>query len=307
MSVASNAVQNALAIANDNSHGYDQGNRWGPDYDCSSLVITAYKKAGVPLTCTYTGNMLSDMLSHGFRIVTPSVNLVDGSGMQPGDVLLNVRSHTAMYIGERKIVHASINEFGKTLGGKTGDQTGNEICVRSYYNFPWDYVLRYVETTMSKPASQTGSVTAPQSANSDLSGEIQNGIYTVKSGDTMWGIAEKFYGSGTEYARIMRDNGLSKSAVWVGQKLKIGEQPAVSTHETTSGSTCTVSLPIVKYGDNGMRVRKIQALLAACGYSVVIDGDYGSATKNAVEYLQKAKGIQVTGDVNAKTYEALLS
>ena len=39
------AVQWAIGIANDNSHGYDQGSRWGPDYDCSSLLITAYQQA----------------------------------------------------------------------------------------------------------------------------------------------------------------------------------------------------------------------------------------------------------------------
>lgn len=33
------AVTWALAIANDNTHGYDQQYRWGPDYDCSSLII----------------------------------------------------------------------------------------------------------------------------------------------------------------------------------------------------------------------------------------------------------------------------
>ena len=35
------AVTWAVGIANDNSHGYDQADRWGPDYDCSSLVIQA--------------------------------------------------------------------------------------------------------------------------------------------------------------------------------------------------------------------------------------------------------------------------
>jgi hypothetical protein len=37
------AINWAVAIANDDSHGYDQTNRWGPDYDCSSLVIQAYE------------------------------------------------------------------------------------------------------------------------------------------------------------------------------------------------------------------------------------------------------------------------
>ena len=50
--VIQSAVAWARGIAADASHGYDQANRWGPDYDCSSFVISAYKAAGVPLACT---------------------------------------------------------------------------------------------------------------------------------------------------------------------------------------------------------------------------------------------------------------
>ncbi len=47
MSVIDNAVNWAIDIANDKTHGYDQTNRWGPDYDCSSFVISAWDAAGV--------------------------------------------------------------------------------------------------------------------------------------------------------------------------------------------------------------------------------------------------------------------
>ena len=35
-------------LATDDSHGYDQSARWGPDYDCSSAVITAWELAHAP-------------------------------------------------------------------------------------------------------------------------------------------------------------------------------------------------------------------------------------------------------------------
>ena len=143
------AVTWAVQIAQDPSHGYDQTHRWGPDYDCSSLMISAWQQAGVPVKdvgATYTGNMLTAFLKCGFEDVTAEVNLTTGAGLQRGDVLLNVQHHTAMSIGSGQIVHASINEHGKAVGGKTGDQTGREICVRSYYRYSkgWDRVLRYV-------------------------------------------------------------------------------------------------------------------------------------------------------------------
>lgn len=139
------AVKNAITIANDSRHGYDQGSRWGPDYDCSSFLITVWQQAGVPLKtngATYTGNMKSVCLKCGFKDVIKSVNIKTGTGLESGDILLG-NGHVVMYIGNGRIVHASINEFGKITGGKPGDQTGKEICVRSYYNKPWISVLRY--------------------------------------------------------------------------------------------------------------------------------------------------------------------
>lgn len=141
-----NAVEWAIGIANDNSHGYDQTNRWGPDYDCSSLLIQAWENAGVPVKtngASYTGNMYDVFIQCGFQDVTTSVNLSDGSGLVRGDVLLNIQNHTAMSIGNGQVVQASMNENGEITGGQTGDQTGKEIWVTGYYNYPWDCVLRY--------------------------------------------------------------------------------------------------------------------------------------------------------------------
>lgn len=143
MSVIETAIQWAVSIAADNTHGYDQIHRWGPDYDCSSLVISAYRAAGLELKgATYTGNMRAAFIKDGFK----SIPYKKGMSLFRGDVLLNEKHHTALYIGDGKIVQASINEKGKITGGKTGDQTGGEIAVRSFYEYSkgWDYILRFV-------------------------------------------------------------------------------------------------------------------------------------------------------------------
>ena len=142
------AVELARCMAVDEKHGYDQAHRWGPDYDCSSLLITVWEQAGVPVRtggATYTGNMREVFLRCGFEDVTSEVSLGDGRGLVAGDVLLNHRNHTAMMVDKYNLVQASINELGTVTGGQTGDQNGGEIAVRSYYNFPWDCVLRYRE------------------------------------------------------------------------------------------------------------------------------------------------------------------
>ena len=99
MGVIDNAVQWATDIANDDSHWYSQDVRWGPHYDCSSFVITAYQNAGVPVKdngATYTGDMYNVFISCGFKDVTSSCNLSNGAGMLKGDVLLNKADHTAL-------------------------------------------------------------------------------------------------------------------------------------------------------------------------------------------------------------------
>ena len=145
--IVQKAINYAISIAKDNSHGYDQGKRDGkPDFDCSSLMIASWEAAGVKVGnagATYTGNMKKAFLKRGFAEAIGEVNIRTGTGLIPGDVLLHEGKHTAMYIGDKQIVHAAINEKGKIVGGKPGDQTGKEIWVRSYYNYPWNSVLRY--------------------------------------------------------------------------------------------------------------------------------------------------------------------
>lgn len=150
MSKIENAVKWMENTAADNSHGYDQQYRWGEkgDYDCSAAVITACEQAGIPLKtngATYTGNIIPAAAKCGFVDVTAKVNLTTGAGMVRGDILIKPGKHVAMYCGNGKEVEASINEKGKATGGKPGDQTGKEFLVRSYRNYPWSNVLRYVE------------------------------------------------------------------------------------------------------------------------------------------------------------------
>ena len=139
-SIIQGAIDWAVAVAADDSHGYSQSTRWGnPNYDCSSLVISAYEAAGVSVKeagAGYTGNMRSAFTKVGFQWIPGNP---DVSTLQPGDVLLNEGQHTEMYIGDGMNVGAHSNK-----DGVDGDSSGKEINISNYHSFPWDGVLRYV-------------------------------------------------------------------------------------------------------------------------------------------------------------------
>jgi peptidoglycan hydrolase-like protein with peptidoglycan-binding domain len=52
-----------------------------------------------------------------------------------------------------KIGHASISEKG-TIYGNTGDQTGGEICTRTWYSFPWDVYLECNDDELAEKAAK---------------------------------------------------------------------------------------------------------------------------------------------------------
>ena len=150
------ATAEMIRIAIDNSFGYSQeaDERMTVSRDCSSNVILAWEKAGIPVFskygATYTGNMKPAFLKAGFIDVTRLINLITGEGLIKGDVLLRTSGHTAGCIGrdelgQLELVQAQSNEKGTTMNGVKGDQTGREIFIKNYYNSPWDVILRYPE------------------------------------------------------------------------------------------------------------------------------------------------------------------
>lgn len=206
MSVVEKAVAWALSVADSPANGYDQTNRWGPDYDCSSFVISAFSQAGLPVRekgATYTGNMRPAFLAAGFRDVTGSVQKATGTGLQRGDVLLNIAYHTALHIGSGRLVQAAGNEKGGITGGKPGDQTGGEIGTAAYYDYPWDCILRYT-------GDDAGTEPDP------------GGTYTVQAGDTLSGIALRLLGDAQRYKELAALNKLADpSKIYPGQVLTL--------------------------------------------------------------------------------------
>ena len=53
-----------------------------------------------------------------------------------------------------RIGHASIDERGKAKGGAAGDQTGKEVCIRTWYSKPWKVLLRAKDENVAERMAQ---------------------------------------------------------------------------------------------------------------------------------------------------------
>lgn len=56
--------------------------------------------------------------------------------------------------------------------------------------------------------------------------------YTVKSGDTLWGIAERYLGSGSKYSELKSLNGLASDTIYPGQTIKIPTERQSKSYTT---------------------------------------------------------------------------
>lgn len=166
-------VNAMLHYAQDNSHGYSQkppSGRWGPDYDCSSLIYQAANDAGFDVgvggdKVRFTGTMLKDFEKAGFQIL-PFAN-VGVSDLKIGDILLNLALHAEVYVGNGESVGATSSEDGGFVG-EAGDQTAREIERHPVTTFDkeWDYILRPPEDE-----SEEGDEEVPMNYNQPMGGD----------------------------------------------------------------------------------------------------------------------------------------
>ncbi|MBR2773825.1 MAG: C40 family peptidase [Selenomonadaceae bacterium] len=166
------AVEWAIEIAKDDTHGYSQGaenatpshpytgSREGPDYDCSSLVYHAFNQAGFNIIDNWHRNPKYMNLYNGRQYSGDADTIwddlsIDGGwakyswaevadNLQRGDILCRPQFHVAIYIGDGMTVEARGVNNPTGLGRyETGDQ-GGEIDFYPAQGRGWTEVYRYV-------------------------------------------------------------------------------------------------------------------------------------------------------------------
>ena len=120
--------------------------------------------------------------------------------------------------------------------------------------------------------------------------------YTVKSGDTLSKIAQKY---GTTTSAIMSLNGLKSTSLKIGQKLQIsGKASTSTTTSSTTNSTAAISTKVVSIAKQNLGVRYVFGGSSPSGFdcSGLIYYAFKNAGKSisrttAAGYYNKAKKV----------------
>lgn len=137
------------------------------------------------------------------------------SNPQPNDIIVfwdsekKKHAHTGIVY---KVTGSKVYTYeGNTAGASGVIDNGGGVCAKSYsrnsgriagYGRP-DFGEQEVEP--AQQAEQSTSYT----------------VYTIKKGDTLWGIAQKHLGAGIKYKEIMKINGMKSTVIRAGRTLKI--------------------------------------------------------------------------------------
>lgn len=198
-----NANDYMYNLVTDKKHGYSQSNRYGPDYDCSSSIMSSLKHGGkfdVPVKGVNTASMKKYLEKIGYKVVSNSEK------PQKNDIKL--RPATSKRGGHVVMFRSStmVMEFSSSRGHKEkGDQTGTESWCHKWNadrNGDFTYTLRY---------NATGKKYKPKKSTSVK--------YTVKKGDTLSGIAKKYKTTVSHLGSINKIKDFNK--IYIGQVLKI--------------------------------------------------------------------------------------
>jgi hypothetical protein len=101
-------------------------------------------------------------------------------------------------------------------------------------------------------------------------------------------------------------NGVQVTALTARNWLKHGKLPWVEYSVKEVRNVVKIELSVLGKGDKGEQVKTLQRLLNAFGANLIVDGDFGSKTKAALEAYQKSKNLVKDGICGIKSWESLL-
>lgn len=150
--VRNRMMKAAYRLASSNLVGYAQNTRTGLYYelkafkwllrkvkqitkcntDCSAFMAAVANVAGVPIgkfealpDWIWTGVMVDEFTDRNFKWIVKGIDWKTGTGLLPGDVLVNEANHTEIFMGNRK----SGQLYGSSSPGSSGGSGGSAPSV----------------------------------------------------------------------------------------------------------------------------------------------------------------------------------
>lgn len=224
------------------------------------------------------------------------------------------------------IAHASLGEGGKVKNGVAGDQTGKEVCKRSWYSKPWNYVIRFRNAIMRdriatcmEMAAENDHIGYDQNQRNTLLKECRKYNYDVSKVmidcevdcSSLVSIACMYAGV-PESLLVMNGNcattrtlrnllkltgevDVYQTALYTGRPDRLlrgdillaeGSHVAVVVQEDNKNPYKLSKISLTS-GCKGESVKWLQWALNHNGANLVIDGIFGKQTKLAVMIFQK--------------------
>lgn len=235
-----------------------------------------------------------------------------------------------------RIGHASIDENKRISGGIAGDQTGSEVCIRSWYSKPWDYVLRAKDPSVAlrmADACEKGCnnkcIGYDQKQRNSLRGQAVLANYDLSKIRTdcetdcsafmtvcaeCAGIKIPYSGTNAPTTSTMKSAFLStgqfdcltdskyrNSPDYLKRGdilVRAGSHTAMALDDGSKAETNS-KYPVLYRGLNNDYVWSWQMYLNISGYDVgTIDGIFGSKTENAIRQYQTDRNLPVDGRID---------
>lgn len=155
--------------------------------------------------------------------------------------------------------------------------------------------------------------------------EVSTDFSKIEVGEAVWlkghigvyigdGLAVESTPAWKNCVQVTAVHNIGKKSGYKGRKwTKHGKLPFVSydaSEPSAAPESSEVSgLPLLERGSEGDSVKALQILLIGYGYSCGsygVDGEFGSATENAVEAFQEDMELEADGKVGTKTWAKLV-
>lgn len=242
-----------------------------------------------------------------------------------------------------RIGHASISENnnnGRDGRAKAGDQTGKEVCIRTFYAKPWKYLLRCKDSAKAEIMAKAceaicnnPNVGYDQSQRATLNSYLHNNGYNYNNINTAVecdcssfmtacaecaGIFPLYTGTNPPVTANMvskfKNTGFfevntDEAFINVESNLRRGDilVGAPNTHTVMVLDTGHIgSRRTLIFGSNGSDVIILQRKLLERGFDPKgIDGQFGANTRLAVVAFQKSVGIVADGKCGQITWSKL--